>query len=1077
MPSSSFVNLNRVRRQKAAEEAKATATSTVTSSIATPSAQTQSQNQQNQQQQQQQSISPVPSLHQQPQLHLDPTHSSSSSQSASSVLVSPIESTPNTTVFRSPASYSSQGSLSPASSCSLNIGGLNSPLSPTATTTISGHPWAISPSAYTGGGGGSSDIRRHQSTGSRHKKYLSSTQAESLGEEAEEEDEGDGEEGGKDGKESKTAALGGLTRSGLDRMGNLTRHGSLPSKNSAFQARATRAGIKAQTSPGVSRLDSITAYSPVGPTQTKGVDPQDDKIWEQALAEKKRAETMESNSPSTFSNSVLRHQRSLQLIPSGSRSQHTPLSPTSTVPGSASLVGGHARSASGTGEHVNENSQAEVEASLRRHQSLTQQGMNTRISDRLKASPLPLSNTQRPYPASSSASHSVLSAPEDQDLPPPTSPIQASPWGNQGAGSNSISSNLSWEDHSRVLNAGSLLSPVPGSARFGAVIRRMEEEADGGLGGVPAMNAEQLQTAFEAASLGRSSGAHNALGPPVVDLGRLSPDLPGGNLRRSQSLRTHSRTSSRSHDQAALGGNPPPPRFLNASPQPPSTSPRPDEPSFSASPEPQSLSTGSTAGSAYNSFRPTSGSGSSTPSLPGGKKLSLLTDPVTLGQISGQKKPSGPATAAPYVPPIGHTTRPPQSALPGKTYVPGSQYAKPYTAVGMGWDQKHAIIGSRSGGALNGDASGEEDEGGIYTTGQGDYLGRSLGPMIQPTSIGGMGGPIPHQLLQAQMNAFTGGNPSGGIYPIPLLPPITQSLAGPTGGYLQPIMGVNHGVNFSGPGGNPVFLRAQTGLPEASGHLDVQGLIQAKGYNPPVFDINPTKAKFFVIKSYTEDDVAKSLKFEIWASTRYGNARLDKAFKEHASTMPIYLMFSVNSSGHFAGIAQMITDVDYSTTSTVWAQDKWKGIFRVKWIYVKDVPNQALRHIRLTNTSENKPVTNSRDTQELPFEAGLEMLQIFHTYQARTSLLQDYGYYELASNQRDISPHNQQHHREPPVEKVWHPAAVHLPSFPAQPTVYTARSGLGPGPGPGPGLGQGQGQSFGMGQPQGPALGYGPPRY
>ena len=38
------------------------------------------------------------------------------------------------------------------------------------------------------------------------------------------------------------------------------------------------------------------------------------------------------------------------------------------------------------------------------------------------------------------------------------------------------------------------------------------------------------------------------------------------------------------------------------------------------------------------------------------------------------------------------------------------------------------------------------------------------------------------------------------------------------------------------------------------------------------------------------------------------------------------------------------------------------GQFKVKWIYVKDVPNQQLRHIKLEN-NENKPVTNSRDTQ------------------------------------------------------------------------------------------------------------------
>ena len=47
------------------------------------------------------------------------------------------------------------------------------------------------------------------------------------------------------------------------------------------------------------------------------------------------------------------------------------------------------------------------------------------------------------------------------------------------------------------------------------------------------------------------------------------------------------------------------------------------------------------------------------------------------------------------------------------------------------------------------------------------------------------------------------------------------------------------------------------------------------------------------------------------------------------------------------------------------------------------------------NTQERKPVTNSRDTQELLPDAGQEMLRIFFTHPARTSLLQDFAYYEV----------------------------------------------------------------------------------
>jgi len=48
-----------------------------------------------------------------------------------------------------------------------------------------------------------------------------------------------------------------------------------------------------------------------------------------------------------------------------------------------------------------------------------------------------------------------------------------------------------------------------------------------------------------------------------------------------------------------------------------------------------------------------------------------------------------------------------------------------------------------------------------------------------------------------------------------------------------------------------------------------------------------------------------------------------------------------------------------------------------------------------SNTQERKPVTNSRDTQELLPEAGQEMIRIFHTHPARTSLLQDFAFYEV----------------------------------------------------------------------------------
>ena len=164
-------------------------------------------------------------------------------------------------------------------------------------------------------------------------------------------------------------------------------------------------------------------------------------------------------------------------------------------------------------------------------------------------------------------------------------------------------------------------------------------------------------------------------------------------------------------------------------------------------------------------------------------------------------------------------------------------------------------------------------------------------------------------------------------------------------------------------------------------------------YNPHQFNLNLNNARYFVIKSYAEDDIHRSIKYSVWTSTEHGNRRLDQAYREQNGKANIYLFFSVNGSGHFCGVAQMTSDVDLHVVTGIFAQEKWKGKFSVKWIYVKDVPNGQLRHIRLEN-NENKPVTNSRDTQEIPPDKGRLVMKIVHSFQATSSIFDDFQHYE-----------------------------------------------------------------------------------
>ena len=183
------------------------------------------------------------------------------------------------------------------------------------------------------------------------------------------------------------------------------------------------------------------------------------------------------------------------------------------------------------------------------------------------------------------------------------------------------------------------------------------------------------------------------------------------------------------------------------------------------------------------------------------------------------------------------------------------------------------------------------------------------------------------------------------------------------------------------------------GAPGGSVHFSAEVLRIKDSLDSVSFDPNPKYARFFIIKSYSEDDVHKSIKYGVWASTDAGNRRLDAAYRETCTKGPIFLFFSVNASGQFSGMARMESAIDYNKKVGCWAQDKWSGTFAIQWVFIKDIPNNLFRHILLAN-NENKPVTNSRDTQEIMLEPGREMLHIFQQFRSKTSILDDFGFYD-----------------------------------------------------------------------------------
>ena len=231
----------------------------------------------------------------------------------------------------------------------------------------------------------------------------------------------------------------------------------------------------------------------------------------------------------------------------------------------------------------------------------------------------------------------------------------------------------------------------------------------------------------------------------------------------------------------------------------------------------------------------------------------------------------GPFGVTSYVPPIGH-------GAPGQ---PGSSRASGGLG-GMGGP----------GGGRTGQLNNEQGQG---VAGHLDDRAVNVGGIMWDTKDRVLGNRSSNPNLQYQSQQGIQGWNNGGGLPVPSIP--TQYLQPqPQAPRLGAVTNYGSGLGQQQPGNNGGQASNNPGPQGYVGSpIDVPTLIATKGYNPTSFEIRPSFARYFVIKSYTEDDVHKSLKYEIWSSTDPGNKRLDKAFKECAGRGPIYLFFSVNT--------------------------------------------------------------------------------------------------------------------------------------------------------------------------------------
>eukprot|EP01071_Lankesteria_metandrocarpae_P014088 Lankesteria_metandrocarpae@DN8089_c0_g1_i1.p1 len=158
--------------------------------------------------------------------------------------------------------------------------------------------------------------------------------------------------------------------------------------------------------------------------------------------------------------------------------------------------------------------------------------------------------------------------------------------------------------------------------------------------------------------------------------------------------------------------------------------------------------------------------------------------------------------------------------------------------------------------------------------------------------------------------------------------------------------------------------------------------------------LSDSATRYFMVKSFSNDNIGRSLQHGIWATGPRNERVLLAAF---VSSPHVILIFSVNSSSRFSGFALMTTKPgeQMSNHRNIFTGPDGKPfpgrVFGVKWLRHHEVFFRDSEHIA-NRLNEGKPVKIGRDGQELDAEAGKPLCGLIErSYQTRLSRPSDHS--------------------------------------------------------------------------------------
>lgn len=153
---------------------------------------------------------------------------------------------------------------------------------------------------------------------------------------------------------------------------------------------------------------------------------------------------------------------------------------------------------------------------------------------------------------------------------------------------------------------------------------------------------------------------------------------------------------------------------------------------------------------------------------------------------------------------------------------------------------------------------------------------------------------------------------------------------------------------------------------------DVRSIPSLASLNSSDFKLDsPAGLGFVVVTSSSADDIHKSMKYGIWASTKDGNSTLMRKFTQRKKGLltDVLVLFRVRDEKRFVGCARLLSNyIEEQQYDLWWERVEWKGLFVVQWLFAKNMPFEGVEGL---NADEMV------DGAELPTDLGFQILKKF----------------------------------------------------------------------------------------------------